>query len=81
MNTSVTQAGIIHSLIWTVVVIIIALIASKGNKAETVVPITAFFAIIFFSYIGWFPVWTGSIIAMVLVIFVGYTMGKIPGVT
>lgn len=71
MNTTSTQAGIIHSLGITVVVIVLVLMASKGEKAVITIPITALFNILLFSYMGWFPSWTGSVIALVLVVFLG----------
>jgi hypothetical protein len=80
MNVTLTEAGVIHSLLVTVFFLVMVLVASKGKNAMATVPISAFFCILLFTFMGWFPVWTGSIIALVLVIFVGYTMGKIPGV-
>jgi hypothetical protein len=52
------------------------LLATRGKGAVTTVPVTMFFSILFFLYIGWFPVWTGSIIALVLVIFVGMLLSR-----
>lgn len=80
MNVTSTQAGIIHSLGITIIAIILVLIASKGKNALVTVPVTSFFSILLFSYIEWFPIWTGSVIALVLVIFLGFVFGKVPGV-
>lgn len=80
MNVTSTQSGIIHSLMVTIFVVVVVVASSRGKGAMATIPITAFFSILFFTFLGWFPIWTGSVIALVLVIFVGYTMGKIPGV-
>jgi hypothetical protein len=52
------------------------LLASKGKGAITTVPVTMFFATLFFSYIGWYPIWTGTIIALVLALFVGWLLSR-----
>ncbi len=79
MNTSSSEAGVILSLMLTISLLLIVLISTRGKGAITTVPITAFFSIITFTFIGWFPVWTGSVIALVLVIFVGYIFSKFAG--
>lgn len=81
MNTTVTQAGIIMSLIITICLTIVTLIAIRGKFGSVIiVPIMDFFIVIFFTFIGWFPIWTGSVIALVLAIFVGYAITRIIGV-
>ena len=81
MNTTPTQAGIISSLMITVSLLIIVLISTKGQGSFITIPITGFFSILFFVYVGWFPVWTGSVIALVLVVFLGYVFSKTVGVS
>lgn len=76
---TLTEAGTIHSLIITVLLIVIILIASKGRYAQLTVPVTSFFSILLFTYMQWFPVWTGSVIALTLVIFIGWSVSRIPG--
>lgn len=79
MNTTATQAGVIMSLMLIISILIIVLIVTRGEGAISTMPITALFAILFFTFIGWFPTWTGSVIALVLVIFVGYIFSKFAG--
>jgi hypothetical protein len=74
LDTTTTQAGIISSLMICICLLVLVLLATKGKGAMVVIPVTEFFCIIFFTYIGWFPVWTGSIIAMVLVLFTGFVL-------
>jgi hypothetical protein len=81
LNTSVTQAGIISSLITIIAVMIVVLIATRAKGAIVTVPLTMFFNLLLFIYIGWFPIWIGSVMALVIVIFLGYVLGKTVGVT
>lgn len=87
MNVTATQAGIISALMVTVLVLGVVMIAGRGGKKNSQpvgiasIPITMFFCVLFFTFIGWFPIWTGSVIALVLVIFVGFVFGKIFGVS
>lgn len=79
MNTTSSEAGVILSLMLTISFLLIVLISTRGKGAIVTMPVTSFFAILFFTFIGWFPVWTGSVIALVLVIFVGYIFSKFAG--
>ncbi len=80
MNSTPTEAGIISSLIIMIGTIMVILIATRGKGAITTVPMAMFFLTLFFTYLGWFPVWTGSVIALILVIFIGYMFSIISGV-
>ena len=79
MNTTATQAGVIMSLMLIISMLVVVLIVTRGKGAIVTMPITALFTILLFTFIGWFPVWTGSVIALVLVIFVGYIFSKFAG--
>ena len=81
LNTTTTQAGIIMSLIITICLTLVTLIAIRGKFGSVIiVPIMDFFIVIFFTFIGWFPIWTGSVIALILAMFVGYVLTRIFGV-
>jgi hypothetical protein len=72
LNISSTEAGVIHSIMLTIFAIVMVLVASKGRQAIATVPITAFFGILLFTYMGWFPAWTGAVLAILGTIqFVG----------
>lgn len=77
LNVTVTEAGTISALIFTMVMILIALSATKGKQATTIIPIIGFFSSLFFTFLGWFPTWTGTMIALVLAIFLGWTFSGI----
>ncbi len=79
MNVTANEAGIISSLIVTIGLLIVVLIATRGASALVTIPVSSFFSIIFFTFIGWFPIWTGSVIALVLVIFIGFVFSKFVG--
>lgn len=80
LNTTTQQAGIVSSLIVIIGINIVILIAIRGKFGSVIiVPIFMFFSIIFFVFIGWFPVWTGSVIALVLAVFMGYLFSTITG--
>lgn len=71
MGTSTQQAGIIIAFIVTVILIILVAMASRGQKIEITAPITALFSILFFVFLGWFPTMLGSIVAVIMALFVG----------
>jgi len=72
-----TQAGTFLSLSVTIVIILAILIATKGRGAEYTVSIGALFCMILFTFIGWMPVWTGSVIGIVLALFIANTFRKV----
>jgi hypothetical protein len=71
MGTTQTEAGIILSLIFTLVIIVIIVIGSKGKSLEITTPLGALVGLVLFIFMGWLPVWTGSAIALVVAIFLG----------
>ena len=71
MGVTTTQAGVILSLMFTLATLLAILIATRGRKAEFTVPTGTLFLTVLFTFLGWYPVWTGSVLALVLAIFVG----------
>ena len=71
MGVTTSEAGVILSLMFTLATLLAILIATKGRKAEFTVPTGALFITVLFTFLGWYPVWTGSVLALVLAIFVG----------
>lgn len=71
MDVTPVQAGVILSLMFTLATLLAILIATKGRRAEFTVPTGALFVTVLFTFLGWYPVWTGSVLALVLAIFVG----------
>lgn len=65
------QAGIFLSLLLTTIIAFVFILATKAKKVEVVLPAIMLFGTITFIFLGWFPTWTGSIIALVLAIILG----------
>lgn len=62
LNVTANQAGLVLGLIGTAILDAVIGIASGSGIAVVVASILG---IIAFSAIGWFPVWTGAVIAIV----------------
>ncbi len=69
-GTNATQAGVMISLMFTVGILIVVILATKGKKPEVTVTFTSLFVTIFFTFIGWYPVWIGSVLALILSIII-----------
>lgn len=59
------QAAIFLSLFLTIVLVMCVLIITKGKRVQTVLPATCLLAFVFWIFMGWFPAWSGSVIAVV----------------
>ena len=70
LDVGTTDAGILFSLGFTIMLILVVLIATKGKKATVSVSFTSLFATLFFLVLGWYPVWMGSVLALVLSIII-----------
>lgn len=71
LGVTAVQAGVILSLSMTLGVVVAILIATRGKRAEFTVPVGTLFLTVLFTFLGWYPIWTGSVLALVLAIFVG----------
>lgn len=81
-GTTATEAGIIFSLSFTFLGIISVLIATKGTDVGTSVSFSALFLTLIFTFLGWYPIWTGSVLALVITILLASIMsGKGGGPT
>ena len=70
MDATATEAGIMFSLMFTIGLIVVVILATKGKRPEVSVTFTSLFITIFFTFIGWYPVWIGSVLALVLSIII-----------
>lgn len=68
MDATQTQAGIMFSLIFTIGLIVVVLLATRGKKPEVSVTFISLFTTIFFTFLGWYPIWIGSVMALVIAI-------------
>lgn len=71
MNVTQVEAGVILSLLFTLVLLIIVVVGSKGKSLEITTPLSTLLGLVFFIFLGWLPLWTGSAIALVVAIFLG----------
>ena len=76
MGLTTLEAGTMMSLILTCCFVMAILIATKGKKAEFTVPVGTLFVTVLFTFMGWYPVWTGSALALILSIFTGWVISR-----
>lgn len=62
IGSTSAQAGIILSLMWTAILDLVLGIATKSGMGVVVASVLS---LVFFVAIGWFPVWTGAVLALV----------------
>ena len=62
LNITANQAGIVLSLIGTA---IFDAVIGIGTQSGIAVLVCSVLSIIAFSAVGWFPVWTGAVVAIV----------------
>ena len=74
IGTTATEAGMIFSLIFTMGIIIVVVIATKGRKPQVTMPLSAFFPTLLFTFMGWYPIWTGTALSLVLAFWTALTM-------
>ncbi len=71
MGVTQTEAGVIMSLLFTLVILVVVVVGSKGKSLEITAPLASLIGLVFFIFLGWLPLWTGSAIALVVAIFLG----------
>ena len=76
MGVTATQAGIMISLIFSTALILTVLIATKGKKPDVSVPFVALFSSILFTFMGWYPIWIGSVMSLVISILLAWIISR-----
>lgn len=76
LDMTAIQAGTFLSLSVTIVIVLAILISTRGRKAEYTVSIGALLCMILFTFMGWMPVWTGSVIGIILAVFIANTFRR-----
>lgn len=66
MGSTSSQAGVVISLIFIIGISIFILIATRGRQSGLTVGLTSLLGLILFTFIGWLPLFTGSLLAIVL---------------
>lgn len=70
LGTTPTEAGIMFSLAFTIGILLVVILATKGKKPDVTITFTSLFVTVFFTFIGWYPIWIGSVLALVLSIII-----------
>ena len=68
LNVTASQAGIIMSFIFIFSFILMIAVAAPKH-ADKGIPITALMWTLFFTYVAWLPVWTGTALSFILSIW------------
>ncbi len=71
LGVTTTQAGTMLSLLLTGSIIVSVIIATRGRGAAYSVSITGLLFVILFTFMGWLGLWVGTVIALVISIFLG----------
>lgn len=66
MGSTTSQAGVIISLIFIIGISMFILIATRGRKSGLTVGLSSLLGLILFTFIGWLPLFTGSVLAIVI---------------
>jgi len=66
MGSTSSQAGVVISLIFIIGISIFVLIATRGRRSGLTVGLTSLMGLILFTFIGWLPLFTGSLLAIVV---------------
>jgi len=66
MGSTASQAGVIISLIFIIGIAMFILIATRGRKSGLTVGLTTLLGLVLFTFIGWLPLFTGSVLAIVV---------------
>ena len=68
LNVTAAQAGIIMSFI-VIVASLIMIAGASPKNADKGIPIVALLGTLFFTYIAWLPVWTGTALSFIMAIW------------
>lgn len=66
MGTTSSQAGVITSLIFVIGIGVFILIATRGKRSGMSLGLSSLLGLILFTFIGWLPLFTGSVLAIVV---------------
>lgn len=66
LGITAIQTGMLISLLFSILSIFVVIIGTKGEKPEVSVSFTSLFTTLIFTYMGWYPIWVGSVMALVI---------------
>jgi hypothetical protein len=81
LGITAIEAGIMISLLFSILTIFVIVLATRGESSELTIGLTSLFTTLIFTFMGWYPVWVGSVLALVIsillaTIFSGTGFGK-----
>ena len=79
LGTTATNAGIFLSLLFTLSLIFLVAMATKGKRFELMGLITAMFSTVLFTAMSWYPLWTGAILAFAVALLGGWYLSRLTG--
>lgn len=75
-GTTLTNAGLMMGLFFSIIAVMLVAMATK-RKGELNMMILSLFTTIMFTVLGWYPVWTGTVIGLGLAIVTAWYVSKI----
>jgi hypothetical protein len=57
--------GIMISLVFIIIMVMMILLITKAKKADATMPLTMCLGFCFFIVLGWFPLFVGSVLALI----------------
>lgn len=66
LGITAIETGMLIALLFTMLSIFVVVIGTKGEKPAISISFTSLFATLIFTYLGWYPIWVGSVIALVV---------------
>jgi uncharacterized membrane protein YdjX (TVP38/TMEM64 family) len=63
LDMDVWEAATFLSIIFTVALLGFVLLMTKGKHADITVPLFGMISFVLWIFLGWFPTWTGAVIA------------------
>jgi hypothetical protein len=79
MGTTSTLAGIVMSLILTVILLLLVAVATKGKAFEYVSLMIGLLSTVMFTAMSWYPIWTGAVMALGIALLGGWYLSKLSG--
>lgn len=72
LSLTQTQTGVLLGFVVTFIFVLCILIVTKGREAAWTLPLGFLMPVIFWTAIGWFPIWMGSVVAIVISLFLAW---------
>lgn len=77
MGTTSTIAGIVLSLVISIMLLLIVAIATKGKAFEYTSLMMGLFTTVLFTAMSWYPLWTGAVIALAISLLAAWHFSRV----